>query len=67
MTKRLEGRIEDLERAELPPGKMVVVGLGHFDWTPEQLDAAVKVAEEEAGPNAVVFAVSYGTWPSWTN
>ena len=56
-------RIDALEKAAVPPGKMVVVGLGEFDWTQEQLDAAMASAKLEAGPNDYVVGVTYGDWP----
>ena len=51
-------RVERLEQAT-GTGAVEFVGIGRFDWTPEQLDQAVAEARERLGPGATVIGVEY--------
>ena len=52
-------RVDKLEQAVEGPGGVEYVGMGHWDWTPEQLAEAVAEAEQRVGPNGTVIAVEY--------
>lgn len=58
MTRQRQ-RVEELERAAGGPGGVEFVGMGRWDWTPEQLAAAVAEAEQRVGPGGVVIPVCY--------
>ena len=52
-------RVDKLEQAVEGPGRVEYVGMGHWDWTADQLAEAVAEAEQRVGPNGKVIAVEY--------
>ena len=52
-------RVARLEQDAVGPGGFEVVGMGHWDWTPEQLDRAEAEARARVGPNGTVIRVVY--------
>ena len=55
----LKRRIKALEEQAQPAGGFEVVGGGRWDWTPEQLQAAIAAARERVGPTGYVLAIEY--------
>ena len=51
----LQKRVDALEQAN-KRGRLAVVGVGHWDWTQEQLDQAVREAEKTGD---LVICVQY--------
>ena len=52
-------RLDKLEHATAPPGRIIVIGCRQYDWTPAHLAEAARLAELAAGPNDTIVRVQY--------